>query len=299
MNNLSLEIQAKETHEKAVGYYKATEQFAFKFFMQIKKIRDNRYFEELGFSSFEDYCKHSFNLTSQFVNQKIQIADVWGEDSETRVSEIGHKKSLILARLPEPEREEFIESNPVDEMTTRQLQQAIKEKKELERQLQEEKSKPPEIKEKEVIPSDYESSKAKLKESEKKQEELKSKIEVLQSRVGDIEKYKGEVRNIKTKKDELNNEISNLYAELSKLKQETSIEEAHRKNIARISTLIRIGNEQKKKHMTELDQISREVKDLPGITKKHIHNELEVLYKYTEIIENLLNQTTVEVLSYE
>lgn len=217
----------------------------------------------------------------------------------TSISHLGTGKLFALLDVPQPEREEFIESNPVDEMTTRQLQQAIKEKKELERQLQEEKNKPPEVKEKEVIPSDYESSKAKLKESEKKQEELKSKIEVLQSRVGDIEKYKGEVRNIKTKKDELNNEISNLYAELSKLKQETSIEEAHRKNIARISTLIRIGNEQKKKHMTELDQISREVKDLPGITKKHIHNELEVLYKYTEIIENLLNQTTVEVLSYE
>jgi len=180
MNDLSLEVKAVETHEKAVSYYRATEQFAYKFFMEVKKIRDERYFEGLGFSNFESYCNENFNLTSNFINQKIQIADAWGENSETRVSQLGHRKSLYLARMEEPEREEFIQSNPVDEMTTKQLQQAIKAQKELERQLEAERNKPARVVEKviERKPHDYDRLKDEIR---KKEDDLKKQKEYVDS----------------------------------------------------------------------------------------------------------------------
>ena len=48
------------------------------------------------------------------------------------------------------ERKEFIENNPVEDMTTRELQKAIKEKKKLEKEVEELKSREPEIVEIEV-----------------------------------------------------------------------------------------------------------------------------------------------------
>lgn len=44
-------------------------------------------------------------------------------------------KVFALLDLPQDQREEFIQNNPVDEMSTRELQQVVKEKQELERKL--------------------------------------------------------------------------------------------------------------------------------------------------------------------
>lgn len=92
---------------------------------------------------------------------------------------LGQTKIFALLEVPKEEREEFIETNPVDDMTTRELREAIREKKQLEREkeminrvnddlrkeINELRDKPPKIVEKEVekvvevIPPDYDSLK--------------------------------------------------------------------------------------------------------------------------------------------
>ncbi|MBC2580825.1 DUF3102 domain-containing protein [Clostridium sp. DJ247] len=58
---------------------------------------------------------------------------VANEFSNTKaISDLGITKVYALLDLPYEERETFIKENPVNEMTTRELQQAIKEKKQLE-----------------------------------------------------------------------------------------------------------------------------------------------------------------------
>ncbi len=46
-------------------------------------------------------------------------------------SDLSLDKMLLLTNIEADERQGFIESNPVEDMTTRELRQAIKEKKEL------------------------------------------------------------------------------------------------------------------------------------------------------------------------
>lgn len=287
MSNLTTETNAIEAHEKAIGYYKATEQFAYKFFMEVKKIRDERYFEELGFSNFEEYCETHFNLTRRFINQKIQIANAWGEESGNAHSRLGHEKSLFLSRLPEPEREEFIQSNPVDEMTTRQLQQAIKEKKDLERQLEVERSKPEKVVQKvvEKIPSDYHRLKDEIenqrKEAKRKEEYLQSVKDAYDSAKKRIDKYESTERRIEAltrQEQELAKQI-NIVTELSTVSCE--IESLLKEKLAPI----------------------RYAKSLSNLENDIVKNNLESILKnvsnWLKEMETYLNYTEVEYESID
>ena len=115
---------------------------------------------------------------------------------------LGFQKMLSLTSIKdEEERQDFIEKHEVEEMTTRQLQAEIKEYKEdLKRQeelvkekdeeigklktsnnslygeLQAEKSKDPQVIEKEVVPDDYDELKAQLKDLNNIQRELEEEL---------------------------------------------------------------------------------------------------------------------------
>lgn len=75
--------------------------------------------------------KVDFSHTS--ANRFMQVAKEFS-NSPTLVN-LPPSKVFALLDLPPEEREGFIQSNPVDEMSTRELQQTIKEKKDLEKKL--------------------------------------------------------------------------------------------------------------------------------------------------------------------
>lgn len=110
MNELSTEVKARETHEKAVGYFKVSEQYGYKFIMEVKKIRDDRYYKELGFSTFEDYCQNAWGFSRRWVDTKIQSASHLNEsDFENYSSRFGVKKTFLLATMEDEQREQATE----------------------------------------------------------------------------------------------------------------------------------------------------------------------------------------------
>lgn len=192
MNELSTEVQAKETHEKAVGYFKIFEQYGYKFIMEVKKIRDDRYYKELGFSSFDEYCNNAWGFSRRWVDTKIQSASQLKEsDFEKYTSQFGQQKTFLLATMEDEQREQAINegvpteqgNKPIDEATqkeisyykkekesaekladrnynwwnsaVRQAEQAKKSEQIMQKQLEESENKEPEIVEKEVVPVDY------------------------------------------------------------------------------------------------------------------------------------------------
>ncbi len=168
MNDLSADALAIEAHEKAMAYYKGAEHMFYKAILEIKTIRDERYYRQLGYGNFGDYCSTHWDCDRDFMNNRITLAERYGETFDDAHRQLGHTKMLMLSRLEPDQRQDFIKSHPVDEMTTRELQQVIKDKKELERLLQEERSKPPttieRTVEKEVVPPDYYSLKKSVSE---------------------------------------------------------------------------------------------------------------------------------------
>jgi len=176
VNELSTEVQAKETHEKAVGYFKIFEQYGYKFIMEVRKIRDDRYYKELGFSSFDDYCNNAWGFSRRWVDTKIQSASQLKEsDFEKYTSQFGQQKTFLLATMEDEQREQTLNegipteqgNKPVNEATQQEIreyqrklkqaeqqtEQAKKSEQIMQKQLEESESKEP--KTIEVVPVDY------------------------------------------------------------------------------------------------------------------------------------------------
>lgn len=108
-NNLSLELKAQEIHENAQFWHNRAEHNLYKFFLEVKKIRDKRYYKELGYSNFEDYCLNSWNIKRGTMDERIQIAETFSESDFNRYSgQLGHKKTLLLTTMSEPQREQTL-----------------------------------------------------------------------------------------------------------------------------------------------------------------------------------------------
>lgn len=111
------------------------------------------------------WLEDKVTFTRQTANKFMRIADEYSNVNANL--QLGTQKLWLLLDVPSEEREEFIQENNVDDMTTRELQKAIKEKKELEKKIKELENQEPTVVEKEkiieVVPEDYEEIKNKLK----------------------------------------------------------------------------------------------------------------------------------------
>lgn len=105
---LSTEVLAKETHEQATAYFRIAEQYGYKFIMEVKKIREERMYKELGFTSFDDYCESAWNTKRDSMDERIKIASEFGENFDGTYRQLGHSKSLLLARMEPEVRQEIV-----------------------------------------------------------------------------------------------------------------------------------------------------------------------------------------------
>ena len=142
LNNLSPELKANEIHERAVGFYKISEQYGYKFLMEVKTIRDEKLYKELGFETFEDYTLNNFNFDKRTINRRLQDAESFGEEYETALTSFGKHKTHQLATFPKEQRNYVIEhgidtpdgNKSLEEATTRELEDYKKRNKSLEQQ---------------------------------------------------------------------------------------------------------------------------------------------------------------------
>jgi len=224
-NDLSIEVRAHEIHEKATSYYRTSEQFGYKFLMELKVIRDEKLFRELGFNNFEEYTLSNFGYSRNTSNERIQAAEFWGEDYNRALGSYGRTKTRQVAQLPEKEREEAINNGiptengqkNIDEATTREienyqkrLKKSEEEKEQMESQLKQKdeqieqldeaiKNQEPEVVEvekvveKNITPPDYDSLKSdnkqlssKLKQTQKEAEENRKRNEFIEQQYQEV-----------------------------------------------------------------------------------------------------------------
>ena len=68
--------------------------------MEVKTIRDEKLYKELGFENFEDYTLNNFNYSRNTINERIQTAEVFGEEYNRALGSYGKHKTHQLATLP-------------------------------------------------------------------------------------------------------------------------------------------------------------------------------------------------------
>jgi hypothetical protein len=108
--------------------------------------------ENLQHGEFIKWLENKVDFSRCTANRFMKIATEFSNVSA--VQHLGSRKLFLLAGLDEENREEVMQENNVEEMTTRELEQVIKEKKEIKKQLEAEKEYSEElqeaIKEKEI-----------------------------------------------------------------------------------------------------------------------------------------------------
>ena len=102
--------------------------------------------EMLPHGEFMNWCTENFGYSKSQTNNFMRLYEAYGSEQNSMFGAelnrqtfgtLNYSKALALLALPSAEeREAFIEENNVDEMTTRELQQAIREKQEAEKKIE-------------------------------------------------------------------------------------------------------------------------------------------------------------------
>ena len=297
MNDLSVEVKAKEIHEKATSYYNVSQEYGYKFLMEVKKIRDERLFEHLGFSTFVSYCLSSWGYEHDYMNERIRMADEFKEEYDGYSRSLGHKKTLLLARMPEPQREKTLtEGIPTeqgyktyDEATQKEIadykrnvgemeckakeyEQQLKQRDELiasrekenkllQSKLEDAENKEPEVIERYSEPDDYQEVKEKLKQAMAEKEEYRQQL-------SDWHMSHREREEKSRKYDELNEAIKEMDSKLS----DGQLRFKNRKFVNDLVTQSRVLMKEvapltysiESLHPDDLDKMKKSLNDLAG-----------------------------------
>jgi DNA repair exonuclease SbcCD ATPase subunit len=221
--------------------------------------------EQLPHGDWGKWLDEKVDFTDRTAQRFIRVAREFS--NATSMSHLPQTKVFALLDLPQDQREDFVESNPVEDMTTRELKQAIKEKKEAERRAQEaekalraEKNKPPKVVERVVErkPLDYDSLKSKVARTDKELEQLKSQLESIR-KVNDLTEKENErfrsiqeqINRLSKKKEDMLDSI-NTITDLSTLAIE--IEHFIKEKLAPVKysrSLERLDNEVARENLIE------------------------------------------------
>lgn len=89
--------------------------------------------ENLEHGEFKSWLKKKVKFTERSAQRFMQIGREFS--NATSLSHLGSTKLFLLAGLDEEDRKELIQENNVEDMTTRELEQVVREKKEITKQL--------------------------------------------------------------------------------------------------------------------------------------------------------------------
>lgn len=101
----------------------------------LKRMRDERLYEELGRESFEEYVKEDVGLGVRQAYNYIQTYERLQPELLARYSGAGITKLQLLCEISAPEREEFAEEADLANITVAELEKLVEEKNGLHEQL--------------------------------------------------------------------------------------------------------------------------------------------------------------------
>ncbi|MEG2053510.1 MAG: hypothetical protein RR052_01070, partial [Oscillospiraceae bacterium] len=101
----------------------------------LKKMRDSKLYEELGFENFEEYAAEEHGIQKRQAYTYISAYENLQPKLMADNADIGITKLALLAKVSAVDREEFIEKNDIKKISVSELEEIIKEKNGLSEQL--------------------------------------------------------------------------------------------------------------------------------------------------------------------
>lgn len=134
-------VRAQELHQKILIHAQLVAQNLWEMCSSLKEMRDSKYFYNLGYMNFDDYCREALGIKRSQAYQYISIASKLSGDFVQSTGQIGVEKLALLASVSEEQREQVLENTNVESVTVRELKEQIKglqaEKQRLETDLSE------------------------------------------------------------------------------------------------------------------------------------------------------------------
>lgn len=111
----------------------------------LKAVRDERLFTEMGYENFEEYCEKKIGIGKRHGYNFIQIYEKFGEEKLGQLQQLGITKLLEIAKLDDEDADDLMQNNDVNALSVRELSAKVDEYRnkfeQLTLQLEEEKSK--------------------------------------------------------------------------------------------------------------------------------------------------------------
>ncbi len=242
--------------------------------------------ESLPHGEWGKWLKEKVDFTDRTAQRFIKVANECS--NPTALSDLPKTKVFALLDLPLEEREEFVKNNPVDEMTTRELQEAIKEKKELEKKLKAEK-----VKSKKEIDEIKSKSKEEITNREVEIENLKIHIKSVENKLAEAETQDNneEAESLREELNKKATELKALLAKVSELEKElkkkpieviAEIPEETKKELEELrikASQVTSGNEPVVKFSIYFEEIVKDFKGILSALAKIENSEEQVKYK--------------------
>ena len=165
--------------------------------------------EKVGHGSFEDWCQENLNYSKRTAERFMKLATEFGGENSllsntTALSHFSITKALSLLKVPEEERETFLEEHKVEDMTTRELEEEIKRLKE----------------EKEEAEEEAESLRTGREDAEAEVSKMSREVEELKRQLQEAEKNAVDTAEIDILKEKLEKEKTKAKEAQEKLKKE-------------------------------------------------------------------------------
>ena len=273
------EQAAQECHERVMRAAKLAVESFIDYASELKRIRDNRYYLELGFESFDSYTRQYFDISDGQASKYITVLDNKDRLPEELFSpgrRIEISKLYLLTTLDDEDRAEFLDSHSnIDELSKAEMEAEIKELKERYKKLEEEnqvtfdslesfKSQALDIKV-QLVKADEE--KAKLA-AEK--EQIKKQLEQAEKVKKNLERRLNKMQNAEPVKETITvtdeTEINRLKKELEKSEKQVSALKTEIENLEKPEEIIK---DEKELFKAKLEPVVDGIKRLMEFIKEH------------------------------
>lgn len=236
--------------------------------------------------SWGKWLKENVNYSQSTANNFMRIAEEFGDSNLQAIGNISYTQAVALLALPSEEREQFAAEHNVAEMSSRELQAAIREKQELERKLKEQEEAlkaeqartEEERKKREALYDQYQTELNLRKEQEHKLNELQNQL-LAAEKSGDkqaaakikteLRKAEKEASEAKARADELEQKMKQLESEI-----QARIEERVKARESELAEQAKKREEAAAKQIAELEEKLRKNNNVAGIKVKLLFETL-------------------------
>ena len=239
--------------------------------------------ENLPHGEFTKWLEERIDISHRTANNFMKVAKTFSNSQS--LANLGSTKLFLLAGLEEEDRQELIQENNIEDMTTRELEQVVKEKKEIKKQLEEEQEYSEELQQA-------------IKEKESQIRALKNEIKNIQ--IPEKEIIEKEVvkevvpENLISEKQSLEKELETLRKRAEKAENTLSRMKLNKEiNQDKVYTNVKLDNllvniKDFLDNASKYTYLKSELQDIPPQNKKILENKINEVESWTILMKQAL-----------